>query len=93
MKKIIDGKRYDTETATQIASSINPDAINHPDTWVNLYRTPRVAYFRVDDSTWEGSVTQWEVLTEDEATALYETLVDQIEDYETAFPGCQVENA
>jgi hypothetical protein len=80
MKRVIDGKRYDTDTAQRIAgaeSSCNPGDFRY---WEEtLYRTKRGAYFIHGEG---GAMSRWsrpvgsngqtggegiEVLTEDEA--------------------------
>ncbi len=46
MKKVIDGKRYDTETATLIASAESSCSSSDFRWWEeDLYRTPRGRYF------------------------------------------------
>jgi len=57
MKKIIKGKRYDTETATSVAHYDN--GLGHRDfrnVSETLYRTPRGKWFLVGEG---GAMTQW----------------------------------
>jgi hypothetical protein len=88
MKRVIGGKRYDTETATLIADNVYWDGHNFErngrNTW--LYRTPRGAYFQVTGSRWEGERDTLEPLSRDDAIALYEDLDDdEAMDFEAAF--------
>jgi hypothetical protein len=82
MKKIIEGKKYDTDTATMIASA--ESSCNRSDFgwWEeDLYRTPRGRYFvagsggpmskysrSIDANNWSGGEGM-EVLTDAEALA------------------------
>jgi hypothetical protein len=58
MKRIIEGKRYDTETATCVATLRSPTAsvrdFRYEDT--SLYRTPRGAWFVAGKG---GPMSQW----------------------------------
>ncbi|WP_046864740.1 hypothetical protein [Microvirga massiliensis] len=59
MKKIIDGKRYDTDTATHIANYNN--GLSGSDFWwvdEDLYRTPRGNWFVHGAG---GAMTRWSV--------------------------------
>jgi hypothetical protein len=79
MSKVIGGKKYNTETATLIASDVYWDGSNHErngrNTW--LYRTPKGAFFQVIGTQWQGERDTLEPLSEAEAKELYERLDDE----------------
>jgi len=56
MKKIIDGKRYNTETAEKLADNYYRDGANRLANGIalTLYRTPRGRYFWLRESIWQG---------------------------------------
>jgi hypothetical protein len=98
MSRIINGKRYSTETATLLADDVYWDGHN----WerhgrnVFLYRTPGGAYFALHRTMWQGEHDSIEVLSESEAQALYERLAavdDEALPFEQAFPGLAVTDA
>lgn len=96
MRRVVDGKRYDTETATLIAHDVYWDGHNHErhgrNAW--LYRTKRGAYFVVSGTFWQGERDSLDVVSEAEARELYEGALSEHEvSYEAAFPGVVVEEA
>ena len=96
MSKVIDGKRYNTETATLIADDVYWDGHNMERHGTNtfLYRTPRGNYFTVYQSFWQGDFDRLTPIPEDEARELYEgPLSEHYLEYEQAFPKFQVEEA
>ena len=96
MTKIIDRKKYSTETATLLADDAYWDGHNFERRGRNhfLYRTPHGAYFVVNMTMWQGEQDDIEALTLDDAIALYEgSLTEHHVDYETAFPTVTVEEA
>ena len=96
MTKIIDRKKYSTETATLLADDAYWDGHNFERRGRNtfLYRTPRGAYFVVNMTMWQGEQDDIEAVTLDDAIALYEgSLTEHHVDYETAFPTVTVEEA
>ena len=96
IKQIINGKRYNTETATVIADNEYWDGSNHERCGRNthLYRTDNGAYFAGHSTQWEGERDYIEVLSEDEALALYEQLnARDAMPFEEAFPGRKLEEA
>lgn len=92
---VIGGKRYNTETATVIASDEYWDGSNweRRGTNTHLYRTKNGAYFVGYSTQWQGSRSHLEVLDLEAAKALYETLPEHEEDYEAAFPGAVAQEA
>jgi len=98
MVRIIDGKRYSTETATLLASDAYWDGHNHERRGRNtfLYRTPRGRYFALHRTMWQGESDSIEPLDEAEALGLYESMAahDMAEvSIEEAFPGVTIEDA
>lgn len=92
---IIDGKRYNTETATVIASNEYWDGSNYERHGSNthLYRSPRGRYFIGHSTRWEGSRSRIEAITEAAALKLYEELPEHEVEFEEAFPGRVAEEA
>lgn len=96
MSRIIDRKKYDTETATLIASDEYWDGSNFERSGRNcfLYRTPKGNYFTVNLTQWQGERATLEPITQEEAIRLYENeLTDYEVTYSEAFPGVTVEDA
>lgn len=92
---IVSGKRYNTETATVLASNAYWDGHNFERGGTNchLYRTTKGAYFAGYSTQWQGNRPRIEVLTLAEAQRLYEQLPEHDIEYEEAFPGCAAEPA
>ncbi len=95
MQQVIGGKRYDTETATLIASNEYWDGSNYErgGTNTHLYRTPRGRFFVGYSTQWQGERSRLQVLTEAEAQAMYEELPEYDLDFALAFPGQVLEEA
>jgi hypothetical protein len=96
MSKVVDRKRYNTETATLIASDAWWDGHNfernHRNTF--LYRTKRRAYFVVNQTRWQGEQDSLRPISEGEAVELYEGPLREHElSYEEAFPNVVIEDA
>lgn len=87
IKRVINGKRYNTNTATILASDEYWDGSNFERGGRNthLYRSKGGAYFVVYSSQWQGELTKLEPLAREEAIELYEELPEQNVDYEEAF--------
>ena len=87
IKRVIGGKRYDTNTATILASDEYWDGSNYERGGRNthLYRSKGGAYFVVYSSQWQGESTKLIPLSREEAIELYEELHEQYVDYEEAF--------
>lgn len=96
MTRVINRIRYNTETATLIASDVYWDGHNMErggrNTW--LYRTNSGRYFTVHGTFWQGERDTLQPVTMDEAVELYETNLTEHEvEYEEAFPKILVEDA
>ena len=96
MQRVVNGVRYNTETAELVADDVYWDGHNLErhgrNTW--LYRTPKGAYFTVTQTQWEGERDSLEPVTQDEAVELWEgPLTEHDVDFETAFPDVPVEEA
>ena len=96
MTRIVDRKKYSTDTATLLADDTYWDGHNYERHGRNtfLYRTPKGAYFTVTVTMWQGEQDSLEPVTLDEAIALYEgSLTEHSVSYEDAFPAVTVEEA
>ena len=96
MIRIIEGKRYRTETATLLADDVYWDGHNMERGGRNtfLFRTPRGAYFTVTVTMWQGEHDTLTPLDEAEAIRLYEgALREHYVAYSEAFPNVTVEEA
>ena len=96
MIRIIEGKRYRTETATLLADDVYWDGHNMERGGRNtfLFRTPRGAYFTVTVTMWQGEHDTLTPLDEAEAIRLYEeALPEHYVAYSEAFPNVTVEEA
>ena len=74
MKRVVNGRRYNTETATLLADDVYWDGSNFERAGRNswLYKTPKGSYFLVTASQWQGERDTLEPLTIEEAKELYE---------------------
>jgi hypothetical protein len=95
MCRIINGKRYNTETATVIASNEYWDGSNYErgGTNTHLYRSPKGAYFLGYSTCWQGSHSRLTAITKEEAMQQYEALLEHEVEFEEAFPGEIAEDA
>jgi len=96
MTRIVNRKRYDTDTATLIASDDYWDGHNFERHGRNrwLYRTLHGAYFVVTRTQWQGEMDSLEPVSVEEAIRLYEgPLVEHAVPYEDAFPDVAVTDA
>lgn len=87
MQQIIDGKRYDTETADVVASDHYWDGSNWERRGRNtfLYRTKKGAFFVLHTTMWQGERNRIEVVDVAEAKRLYEELPEHDMSWEEAF--------
>lgn len=87
MQQIIERKKYDTKTATLIASNRYWDGSNFERSGRNtyLYKTKNGRYFSYHTTQWQGESNTIEALTIDEAKDLYENLREHDLDFEAAF--------
>ena len=96
MQRVVDGKRYDTRTATLIARAEYWDGHNMDRGGRNtyLYRTLRGRYFTVITACWQGEMDMLTPISEREAVELYTyALLEHRVDFEAAFPNVTVEDA
>jgi len=87
MQQIIEGKLYDTDTATLIASDRYWDGSNWERHGRNtyLYKTPNGRFFAHHTTCWQGERNYIEPLTREDAKRLYEELPECEQDFEEAF--------
>jgi hypothetical protein len=85
MKKVIDGKVYNTETGTEISRQKSTGRES------TLYRTPKGAFFRYVHTIWEGEHNSITPLSTKEAKELYELFDDPRMSWEAAFNETPVE--
>ena len=87
MKRVIDGKLYDTDTATVIASDCYWDGHNYERHGRNTYllKTKKGNYFVVYLTMWQGERDALAAVSKDEAKGLYEQLPKQDVEYKIAF--------
>ena len=95
MIRVIDGKRYNTSTATLIASDAYWDGHNWERRGRNefLYRTQNANYFLFRMTQWQGEADSIEPLSESEAIHHFQNLEEQEVTFEIAFPLVEVEDA
>ena len=95
MQAVINRKRYNTDTATLLASDRYWDGSNWERRGRNtyLYRAPGGSYFVHRTTQWQGERDNIEVLDQTAAADLYETLPEQELSFEDAFPGLAIEEA
>jgi hypothetical protein len=95
INRVIAGKRYNTETATCLASDSYWDGHNFErhgrNTW--LMRGPKGSYFAVHGTCWQGEVDSIEPLSMSLAVKLYESLHEQEVDFQEAFPDVAIQDA
>ena len=92
--RVIRGKKYNTETATLIASRLSTGVGEH------LYRTEKGAYFVAYSTIWKvGRSTIWEgardtiaVLSVDQALEIYQQYKEE-EPFSVAFPDVNIVDA
>lgn len=88
ISRVINGKRYNSATATLIASDCYWDGNNFERSGTNtwLYKTKGGAYFTVYRTMWQGDRDSLDAVTRAEAIELYEgCLTEHAVEYEEAF--------
>ena len=87
MSAVIDGKKYNTETATLLAGNDFWDGSNFERGGRNLflYRTPNGRFFTLGLSQWQGERDEIKPVSREEAKELFEDLDEKRVDWETAF--------
>lgn len=96
MTRVVEGRRYSTETATLLAHDVYWDGHNMERNGRNtfLYRTPKGNCFTVCLSQWQGERDTLQPVSEAEARELYEgPLCEHEVGYSEAFPDVEVEDA
>lgn len=96
MTRIVNRKRYSTDSATLIADDVYWDGSNMERQNRNrfLYRTPRGAYFLVTQTQWQGEQDTLEPISQSDAIDLWEgPLSEHATEFEAAFPDVSVEDA
>lgn len=95
MKRVINKKVYDTETAKRIATNDFSDGTNEYNRGrtADLYRTKKGNYFIVHLTCWQGEHDSLRPLSQNEAVEEYENMFDQREEFEDAFPDVKIEEA
>jgi hypothetical protein len=74
MQQVMNGKLYDTETATLLASDRYFDGSNWERNGRNayLYKTPHGRYFMLYTTCWQGERDYMEIVSKTHAKVLYE---------------------
>jgi hypothetical protein len=95
--RVVDGLRYNTDTATLIASDAYWDGHNYERRGTNVFllRTPKGRYFTQTRSQWQGADDgAIEPVSQDEAINFYTLELREHEmPFEDAFPDAEVEEA
>lgn len=93
---VVGRKRYNTDTATLLASDCYWDGSNWERHGRNrfLYRTPNGAYFMHFRTQWQGEDDgRIEAVEEDDAVELYGGLHEHEVEFEVAFPTVEIVEA
>ena len=87
MKKIINGKVYNTETAIEIASDEYWDGSNRSRHGRNtyLYKTNKGNFFIFNKTNWQGELDSIEPISKEQSMDLFEQLEEHEIEYEEAF--------
>lgn len=87
MKKIINGKVYDTKTAELIADNEYWDGNNMDRNGRNtyLYKTKKGRFFLHETTRWQGERDYIEAISDGEAKCQYEELPEHAVSWEDAF--------
>lgn len=87
MKKVINGKAYNTETAILIATDEYKYGTNRANAGRNtyLYKTQKGNYFVHTTTQWQGEIDTIEPVSKEEAMYIYEDLYVNVVEYEEAF--------
>lgn len=96
MTRIVNKKRYSTETATLLADDAYWDGSNFERHGRNtfLFKTPRGNYFTVTRTMWQGEQDSLQPVDLETARELYEgPLSNHAVSYEQALPTLDIEEA
>jgi len=90
MKKVINRKTYNTETAIEICND-GKLGQNYVTRANEVYRTGKGAYFCYYRTMWQGEHNDITVLTEEEAEEMYTNSCNREVEFEEAFPDIVIE--
>jgi len=95
MKRVINKKSYDTDTAQVIATNDFSDGTNKYNCGrtATLYRTKKGNYFSYHETCWQGEHDSITPLSIDEAIEQWEKMYDQRVEFKEAFPDEKIEEA
>jgi len=95
MKRVINKKVYDTETAIEIATNDYSDGSNRLNNGRSsaLYRTKKGNYFLLTETCWQGEHDTIEPVSKNEAMEEWEYFHNQYTEFEEAFPDIEIEDA
>jgi len=87
MKRVINGKLYNTDTADPIADNTFRDGSNRMNCGrcTTLYKTGLGKFFAYNETCWQGEHTNIEPLTIAEAKEMFENYGGNADDYEDIF--------
>ena len=87
MKKVIEGKVYNTDTAIELASDHYWDGHNMERGGRNtyLYKTKKGNFFLYHTTRWQGEFNYIEPISKDYAKEMFESLQEQEVEWEEAF--------
>jgi len=87
MKKVIEGKIYNTETAEAIADNEFSDGTNRMShgRCLTLYKTKKGAFFVEHETCWEGERDTIEPVTMEQAKDYYESMKNEKVSWAGAF--------
>jgi len=91
MRKLKDGKIYDTEKSIKLATDFVSGGLN--DRYDELYRTKKGNFFLVHYTRYQGECSYIEPVSEKEAIEAYTSMYDTILGIEEAFPSVEFEEA
>lgn len=95
MKRVINRKTYNTETADRIATNDFSDGTNECNCGrtSSLFLTKKGNYFETHSTCWQGESDALIPVTVEGAMEFFEAAYDQRKEFEDAFPGVEIEEA
>lgn len=90
MKKVINRKQYNTETAVEICNDgiLGQNQVTRND---RIYLTKKGTYFCHHQTMWQGEHDDITLLTEEEAEEMYTNSCNKEVEFQKAFPNIEVE--
>lgn len=86
MKQVVDGKIYNTETATRVANEYDRNGRNSWGRWAaSLYKTKKGNFFALHESSFQGESDRIEPLDTEAAKPLYNRLPEGEKTWEEVF--------